>query len=99
MSWELCVIGTALSDPQTMVEAEGLVPSDFTPPNNIIWAEMLNLHHRGALDIRALTETLVRSPEGARIASDTGSAEDYIRQALTYRGAAMKEYVDQVLNA
>ncbi len=99
MSWELCVIGTALADPQTMIEAEGLVPSDFTPPNNIIWAEMLNLHHRDALDARALTETLSRSPEGDRIASDTGSLEEYIRQAQTFRGAAMKEYVDQVLNA
>lgn len=99
MSWELCVIGTALADPQTMIEAEALVPSDFTPPNNLIWGEMLNLHHRGALDARALTETLARSPEGSRVASDTGSLEDYLRQALTYRGSAMKEYVDQVLNA
>lgn len=98
MSWELCVIGTALSDPATMREAEVLVPSDFSSPNNIIWAEMLNLHQRQSLDGRALSEILSRSPDAPSIASDTGSVENYLRHCLTYRGAAMKEYVDQVLN-
>lgn len=98
MSWELCVIGTVLADPQTIVEAEVLMPSDFTAPNNVVWAEILALHNRGALDQRALAETLRRAPEAETIASDTGSVEGFIRHALSFRGNAIKEYVDQVLN-
>lgn len=53
-SWELAVIGTALSDPAAMVEAEALQPYDFTGENQKVWAEILTLHANHALDIHAL---------------------------------------------
>ncbi len=97
MSWENAVIGTALASPSAMQEAEELVPSDFTGPNQIVWAEMLALHNQGGVDPRALIEALRRASDWPGYASDAGNPEDYIANLISYRGDAMSTYVNKVL--
>lgn len=90
VGWEKAVIGTALSDPQTMELAEDLLPSDFTDQNQDIWSEVLSLHQNRALDMRAVIEAL----------RQRGTLnEDYLRECVTYRGDAMAEYASRVLSA
>lgn len=90
VGWEKAVIGTALSDPQTMELAEDLLPADFTDQNQDIWGEMLNLHQNRALDTRALIEALRQR---------NLLNENYLEECLTYRGDAMAEYASRVLSA
>jgi replicative DNA helicase len=96
-NWEKCVIGTVVNDPAAMQEAGDLLPSDFTGPNVIAWAEVLSLNNRQALGLRALTEALRSAPDFTRH-SDIGTPEEYLQDCLNFRGAEIKEYVSQVID-
>ena len=92
MSWETAVIGTVLFDPQSMVEAETLLPSDFSGPNQAVWAEILNLHRNNSLDLRTLSMIV----EENRIIP---TPETFIAQALTDRVGNVSEAVRRVEEA
>jgi replicative DNA helicase len=92
MSWETTLIGTALSNPQSMEEAQDLLPSDFTGPNQAIWAEMLALSNLGQFDLRAVCEALRPSW------SHETPIEEYLAQVFHDRGTAMEVYAGKVLN-
>ena len=93
VGWERAVIGTALHDPQSMELADDLLPADFTDERMDIWAEMLALHRLGALDQRALIESMrQRELLGADV-------EERLTELLEYRGEAMEEYSRRVLSA
>jgi replicative DNA helicase len=94
MSWELAVIGTALTDPGSMAEAEDLLPSDFTGTNQSVWAEILALHNRRALEVATLSAALQTSGNFRE-----GELASLLHDALAARGASMREFVDQVLSA
>lgn len=96
--WEKSLIGTVLADPKTMIEAEVLIPSDFTGANQIVWAEMMSLSARNALDTMALANALKTSVDFPRVLSDVGNIEDYIADVLRMRGPSVGEYVDRVLD-
>jgi len=101
------VLGTALSDPDTMVDAEVLFPHDFTGCHQTLFGEMLALHRRGALEMRALVESLRQSNELETLADPVFDAENYtgatgeayLSEILAARGGAMPEYVDHVMAA
>ena len=96
--WEKSLIGTILADPKTMIEAEVLIPSDFTGANQIIWAEMMSLSARDGLDMRSLGNAVQTSPDYQRVLSDVGSFEEYLADVLRMRGTSVGEYVDRVLD-
>ncbi len=54
------VIGTVLSDPGAIIEAEFLAPTDFTPQNAVIWRKIRELHAQRALTARTLEDALDR---------------------------------------
>ena len=101
LGWERAALGTALFFPETVAEAEDLLPSDFTGSHQALWAEVISLHQRESLDLRALVESLRtrRLLEGMGASDAETSGEDYLRELLSYRGNAMGEYASGVLNA
>ena len=101
MGWERAVLGTGLAEPETMEYATDLMPSDFSGSHSEIWAEMLVLHRRGALELRALVEALrERNRLDSIGAFDVEtSGEGYIAELYSARGDAMQEYADRVLGA
>ncbi len=101
LNWERALIGTILAEPDNMVEAENVLPSDFTGSHAYIWAEMLALHTRGSLGPRALIESLRTSKLLDQIAFDDLEfrGERYIAALASYRGEELPEYVTQVIGA
>ena len=105
LGWEKAVLGTALANPAAMGDTDELYPSDFTGCHAVLFAEMLDLHRRGALDIRALVESLRTRNLLETIGdplSDLGNfatGEAYLADLLSHRGDAMPEYASQVLSA
>ena len=101
LGWEAAVIGTVLTDPDTMDVAIELEPQDFSRSHRIIWNEVLGLHHRNALEPRALTEALRSAGDLEMIGSDIGKpevfGEHYIAELLTYQGNSINEYCQQVI--
>ena len=68
MTWETAVIGTVLFDPQSMVEAEVLLPSDFSGDNRAVWSEIINLWGAKSLDLKTVAmivseNKLIPTPE------------------------------------
>jgi replicative DNA helicase len=61
MTWHTAVIGTVLMNPSSMVEAETLLPSDFSGDDQAVWAEMLSLHRNNSLDLRTLSMILAEN--------------------------------------
>lgn len=94
MSWELCVIGTAVSDVGSMGAAEELRPSDFTAENQKVWSEMLALHQNNALSAGALATTLLQH----EVFTTEADVSEYIQKAMSYSGTTMDYYVEMVLN-
>jgi replicative DNA helicase len=102
IGWEKAVIGTILCDPSTIETASELLPSDFTGCHQIIWAEMLSLHQRDALEIRALVESLRSSNQLDSLGSMDGGdirGEAYVADIMGSRGEAVDEYATRVLGA
>ena len=97
--WELAVIGTALGTPASLEEAGDLLPTDFTGKNQVVWATILGLHNNGRFDTNAVRISLESDPEWKRQLSDAGNTNDYLREALSYRGVTMQTYADKVLEA
>ena len=100
-TWELAAIGTALTDPETMEDAEDLLPQDFTRSNRLVWAEISALHRRGALDFRGVVESLrakqLLDEVGADITDISGL--EYLEWCKSYSGIQMAEYVRNVADA
>lgn len=100
-TWELAAIGTALVDPNSMEEAEDLLPQDFTRSNRLVWAEISALHKRGSLDYRGVVESLrskdVLQEVGADITDLSGI--DYLEWCKSYAGAQMGEYARNVADS
>lgn len=100
-TWELAAIGTALTDPETMDDAEDLLPQDFTRSNRLVWAEISALHRRGALDFRGVVESLrakqLLEEIGADITDICGL--EYLEFCKSYSGIQMAEYVRNVADA
>ena len=88
MSWETAVIGSVLFDPKMMVEADTLLPSDFSGDNRAVWAEILNLHGADSLDLRTLTmivteNRLIPAPEtyfAGALADRLGNITEAVRR-------------------
>jgi replicative DNA helicase len=102
LGWERAVLGTALAEPSTMDEAEDLLPTDFTGCHQTLWNEMLALHRRNALDLRALVEQLRSAELLAELVSfdaESITGEAYLADLMGYRGSAMHEYADRVMDA
>ena len=103
LGWEKAVIGTVLVDPETMEVASELEPQDFSRSHKIIWNEVLGLHHRNSLDLRALIEALRAGGDLAYIGSDIGNpevmGEIYVEELTTYQGAQIEEYCKQVIDS
>lgn len=99
LGWEKAVLGTGLAYPDAMEEAGELLPSDFSiEAHQVLWAEMLSLQRRQALDHRAVVESL-RSTDQLIVVSDAENiGEDYIAELMTHRGASMGEYAARVLD-
>jgi replicative DNA helicase len=99
LGWEKAVLGTGLAYPDSMEEAGELLPSDFSiEAHQVLWAEMLSLTRRQALDHRAVVESL-RSTGQLIVVSDAENiGEDYIAELMTHRGASMHEYSERVLD-
>ena len=100
-TWELAAIGTALTDPERMEDAEDLLPQDFTRSNRLVWAEISALHRRGSLDFRGVVESL-RSKQlldevGADITDINGL--EYLEWCKSYSGIQMAEYVRNVVDS
>ena len=98
-NWELAVIGTALADPPSVAEAEDLLPTDFSGKNQIAWTTILGLRNAGQFDANAVRIALDSDSEWKRALSDAGNTDDYLREALSFRGAAMSVYAGKVLHA
>ena len=105
LGWEKAVLGTALANPAAMSDTDELYLSDFTGCHAVLFAEMLDLHRRGALDIRALVESL-RTRNLLETIGDPlsnlgnfATGEAYLADLLSHRGDAMAEYASQVLSA
>lgn len=94
MTWQKMVIGHAIQDPQSMMEADALLPSDFTGEDKAVWAEMTGLFQRDNLSATSLMVALSSRDEF----SSQERIEEYIRQAIAMRGTNMKEDVSNVLN-
>lgn len=103
IGWEKAVIGTILHDPSTMEAASELLPSDFTGCHQTIWAEMLSLHQRNALELRALIESLRSNNQldslGSMEDNNNVRGEGYIADLVMSRGEAIEEYAERVLGA
>lgn len=96
--WEKSVIATVLSDAPAMESALDLRPSDFTGPNQSIWAEIMVLHNRGQLDSRALLNSLRSSPDWTRLGNGR-APEEYLAEVMSFRGDTINVYVEHVLEA
>lgn len=103
IGWEKAVIGTVLNDPPTIEAAVELLPSDFTGCHQSIWAEMLALHQRNALDLRALVESLRSNNQldslGSMEEGNSMRGEGYLADLIMSRGEAVEEYTERVLGA
>jgi replicative DNA helicase len=97
LDWERSVIATAITEPSSIEEALELLPSDFTGPNQIAWAEILNLHSRGGIDARALSNALNNSADFERMSAGEPVA-NYLADVLTFRGTNMTSYVQMVID-
>jgi len=97
LNWEWSVIATAIVDPSSLEAAEELLPSDFTGVNQIVWAEILNLRTRNAVDLRSLGNALENCPDWERVSPEESPA-DFLAQALVFRGSNMEAYVSAVLD-
>ena len=97
--WEKSLLGTVLSDPRSYEAAADLIPSDFTGPNQIIWAELMPLASRGVLDARALSNALRQSHDRDRLEQLSGGIEAYIAECYQMRGTQAAEYANRVLEA
>jgi len=99
-TWELAAIGTALTDPDRMEDAEDLLPQDFTRSNRLIWAEISALHRRGSLDFRGVVESLrtkgLLDDCGTDITDISGT--EYLEYCKTYAGIQMAEYARNVVD-
>ena len=88
MTWETAVIGTVLFDTQSMVEAETLLPSDFSGANQAVWAEILNLYRSNSLDLRTVSmivseNRLIPTPEtyfAGVLADRVGNISEAVRR-------------------
>lgn len=100
-TWEWACIGTVLTDPETMEEAHGLLPQDFTRSNRLIWAEIAALYKRGGLDYRSVVESLRSKDLLEEIGADITdiSGVEYLEYCKSYAGIQMAEYVRQVIDA
>ena len=98
-NWELAVIGTALADPRSVEEAEDLLPTDFTGRNQVAWTTILGLRSTGTFDANAVRIALDSDPAWKRALSGAGNTDEFLREALSYRGTTMRTYADQVLQA
>jgi replicative DNA helicase len=96
--WEKSVIATVLSDPPAMESTLDLRPSDFTGPNQSIWAEIMVLYNRGQLDSRALLNSLRSSPDWTRLGNGR-TPEEYLAEVMGFRGDTIDVYVEHVLEA
>jgi replicative DNA helicase len=100
IGWERALIGTALANPDTMSEAEAVLPSDLTGCHQIIWSEMIALQRRGSLGTRSLAEALRASSSLDNLGfEDSAVGTAYITELVSYRGEEMPEYVNQVISA
>ena len=100
IGWERALIGTALANPDTMPEAEAVLPSDLTGCHQIIWSEMIALQRRGSLGARSLLEALRTNGALATIGfEDSSTGAPYVNELASYRGEEMPEYIGQVLSA
>jgi replicative DNA helicase len=97
LDWERSVIATAITEPSSIDEAVELLPSDFTGPNQIAWAEILNLHSRGGIDARALANSLNNSTDFERMSAGETVA-NYLAEIMTFRGTNMTAYVQMVID-
>ncbi len=97
--WEEAVIGTVLSDPATMAEAEILAPSDFTGINRLVWAQIITLHVNDELEPRTLIGSLTNIQDWREF-SDVGNAtpDEVVASYVNNRGNNIKSYVQHVLN-
>ena len=86
------MIGTVLADPQAMVEAEMLLPSDFTGDHQAVWVELVALHATHAIDQRTLEMVL-------RDQAAVANPEQYLRQVLLARVGNIAEPVRKVMDA
>ena len=99
-TWELAAIGTALTDPERLEDAEDLLPQDFTRSNRLVWAEISALHRRGALDYRGVVESLRTKGLLDDVGSDITdiSGTEYLEYCKSYAGIQMGEYVRNVVD-
>ena len=99
-TWELAAIGTVLTDPERMEDAEDLLPQDFTRSNRLIWAEITSLHRRGALDYRGVIESLRAKSILGTVGTDIPdiSGIDYLDYCKSHAGIQMAEYARQVVD-
>jgi replicative DNA helicase len=97
--WEKSLIGTVLADAQSYDAAQDLLPSDFTGANQIIWAELMPLATRNALDARSLVNALRQSQDWDRVEQLTSGTEAYFAECFQMRGTQAAEYANQVLEA
>lgn len=96
-TYQQAVIGTVLNDPATMEQAADLLTSDFTGPYVTAWAEIMGLHSRQALGVQAFVLALGASPYFRQF-SDVGTADEFTRSCLNYRGGEIGEYVRRVID-
>ena len=97
-NWEKALLGTVLNDPGAWHTVEHLLPSDFTGPQQIAFAEIAALASRNAIGARALTEALRTSPDFERF-SDAGTPDAFVAELVYYRGAEPEEYAHRVLDS
>jgi len=100
-TWELAAIGTALTDPDRMEDAEDLLPQDFTRSNRLVWAEISALHRRGGLDYRGVIESLRTKDLLDQVGVDLTdlSGVEYLEYCKSYSGIQMAEYVRNVVDS
>lgn len=96
--WEKAVIGTALFDPDTVSEAEYLIPSDFNGSHQDVWTEILILHRSDSLDIRSVVESMRDAGTLSGLASfdTTATGEGYVKELLEAKGSQMELYAQKV---
>lgn len=99
MSFEQALLGTIIYSPELMLDVEQLTASDFTGSHQTLWAEMVTLFRRDALEPLTLTESLrdhdVLHTIGAEFSTVTG--EKYIEELLRKRGSNVQEYAARVI--
>lgn len=101
LNWERALIGTVLANPDRFVEAEGVLPSEFTGHHQLIWAHIIALAGRGMLGPRAVVEALRtdRVLDQIGFADSTLRGEQYVLSLTRLRGEEVPEYVQQVQSA